>query len=68
MTLGQRIKEIRQQKGYSTTELANEVGVTRAMIVRYESDKADPRVLTATCIADVLGVSLDYLVKGEKIR
>lgn len=65
MTFGERIVLLRRRKGIKTEELAREIGVSRQMLNKYETDRADPKLFTATCIADALGVSLDYLVKGK---
>jgi transcriptional regulator with XRE-family HTH domain len=58
------IAELRKEKGWSQTELANESGVSREIIGKYERGEAVPSVDFAKRIADALGVSLDYLV-GE---
>lgn len=41
MTVGQRIKEIRESKGISVIELANTLNVSRATIYRYESNEIE---------------------------
>jgi transcriptional regulator with XRE-family HTH domain len=64
MTFGERIAHLRKESGLTQEQLAQKIGVSRQSIQKYESDRADPRLLLATCMADVLGVSLDYLAKG----
>ena len=61
MSLGQKIKELRLDKGLSQLELANEVGVARPAIAQYERGTKIPNLLTGKAIADVLGCSLDEL-------
>lgn len=39
-----------------------------AVLGKYESDLAVPRLTEAAAIADVLGVSLDFLTSGENYR
>lgn len=58
------IADLRKEKGWSQTELANESGVSREIIGKYERGEAVPSVEFAKRIADALGVSLDFLV-GE---
>lgn len=58
------IADLRKDKGWSQTELANESGVSREIIGKYERGEAVPSVDFAKRIADAFGVSLDYLV-GE---
>lgn len=65
MTVGERIIHHRKLLGYTQSQLASKAGITRQCLYEYESDKADPKLFNAMCIADVLGVSLDYLARGE---
>lgn len=65
MTLGQSIRKIRKDRGYTLEVLEMKSGVTGAAISRWEQDKADPMVTLLCCVADVLEVSLDVLV-GRK--
>lgn len=64
MKTGKIISELREQKGWSQTDLADKSGVSRVMIGKYERGEAIPSVEAAKKIADTLEVSLDYLV-GE---
>ncbi|WP_209329137.1 helix-turn-helix domain-containing protein [Lunatimonas salinarum] len=61
------ISNLRKEKGWSQSDLANESGVSREMISKYERGLAIPSVDAAKKIADAFGVSLDYLV-GEGIN
>ena len=65
MTFGERIISLRKAKGISQEQLAEKIGVSRQIVHQYEQNETDPRLLIATCMADVLEVSLDYLAKGE---
>jgi len=58
------ITDLRKQKSWSQIDLANESGVSREMIGKYERGIAIPSLEAAKKIADAFGVSLDYLV-GE---
>tara|TARA_R110002072_G_scaffold301172_1_gene480405 strand:- start:2461 stop:2799 length:339 start_codon:yes stop_codon:yes gene_type:complete len=61
------IANLRKEKGWSQSDLANESGVSREMISKYERGLAIPSVDAAKKIADAFSVSLDYLV-GEGIN
>ena len=61
------ISNLRKEKGWSQTDLAEESGVSREMISKYERGLAIPSVDAAKKIADAFNVSLDYLV-GEGIN
>ncbi len=62
---GQRLRELRRQKNITQIELAKRVGITHTHIGRYELGTAKkPSADTIQRIAEVLGVSSDYLLEG----
>jgi len=64
-SLGQRVKDLRNAKGWTQTDLANMAGVTYQNIQFCESDKIKmPRYIKE--LAESLGTSIEYLVKGEE--
>jgi len=65
MTLGQKITKIRKEKKLSQIDVADFVGVSRDAISKYERDDIIPSVVNANKIAEVLTVSLDYLVSED---
>jgi transcriptional regulator with XRE-family HTH domain len=65
--IGNKITELRKQKGWSQGELANRIDASREAIGKYERNEAVPSVGTAKNIADIFDVSLDYLV-GEVLK
>ncbi len=67
MNTGKIIVDLREQKGWSQTDLADQSNVSRVMIGKYERGEAVPSIEAAKKIADALEVSLDYLV-GEGIN
>jgi len=64
-TLGQRVKDLRNSKGWTQTDLANMAGVTYQNIQFCENNKIKmPRYIKE--LAESLGTSIEYLVKGEE--
>ena len=59
MTLHNRLKEIRNQKGLTQETLARTVGVTRQTVIAVEQGKYSPSLEMAFQIARVFGVPLD---------
>ena len=59
MELGNHLKELRLQKGFTQEALAGAVRVTRQTIIAVEKGKHVPSVKLALEIAQVLGVSLE---------
>ena len=64
-TLGQRIKRVREQRGWSQGALAMRSKVSQSMVSMAESDDREPRTSTFVAIARALDVSLDWLATGE---
>lgn len=62
MNLGDRIKELRQNRSWTQDELAQMVGKDRSNIASYETGRSVPHIDTISAIADLFKVSVDYLV------
>lgn len=60
----QRIKDLCEERKISIAKLEEAAGLGNATIRKWE--KSYPRADKLKAVADVLGVSLDYLVSGEK--
>lgn len=61
-TLGQKIRELRRQKGWSQEQLAESVDYSRQLISHWEIDKVRPDTETLSKLADIFGVSTDFLL------
>lgn len=71
--IGNRIKESRKRAGYPTQEslalaLRTHYGfkTDRPMVSKWESGYQTPEMYTIKCIAELCGVSTDYLCGKEK--
>lgn len=62
MGFDKRLSELRKAKKLSQEELAKKVGVHTNVMGRYERGEAKPSIEIAVKLADVLEVSLDFLV------
>ena len=65
MKFGEKITQLKKAKNLSQIALAEATGISRDAISKYERGDAIPSVEYAKRIADVLGVSLDYLAGDE---
>ena len=65
MNLGQKITKIRKERKLSQIDIASYVGVSRDAISKYERNDIIPSVENGKKIAEVLSVSLDYLVSQD---
>lgn len=60
-TLGNRIWRARLHAGLEQAEVAEALGVSRALVSRWEKDLSDPRVGQLHQIAELTGVSFTWL-------
>ncbi len=58
MTVGDRIKAIRKEKGMTQKQLADACGMYDSAIRRYESDRQRPKISTLEKIAAALDVNI----------
>jgi len=61
MAFGSRLLELRKAKGLSQTELAEQIGVHKNVLGKYEREEVRPSIDIAMKAAEFFGVSLDYL-------
>lgn len=62
MKYGNRIAELREQKGWTQEQLATSIGITRAALSHYEKNRREPDFETLTQLANLFQVSVDYLI------
>jgi transcriptional regulator with XRE-family HTH domain len=62
--LGERIRQLREQRGWSQEGFAHEGGLGRSFAGAIERGEKDVRLSTLTKLAKALGVSLSQLLKG----
>ena len=67
MSLGENIISLRKIRGMSQTDLADELGVSRQSVSKWESDASTPELEKLLAMSELFGVSLDELVKGESL-
>ena len=60
------IKKFREQKNISQSELAEKLNVTRQAVSNWETGKTQPDIDTLHKIADMLEISIDELIYGNK--
>lgn len=59
--LAERLKELRNEKKLSQKDIAQYLKVDTRQIQNYEYDKAHPPLNRVIELADLFGVSIDYL-------
>ncbi|MFD2611104.1 helix-turn-helix domain-containing protein [Paenibacillus gansuensis] len=62
MPYGTIIHNLREKQGFTQEELASRLGISRASLSHYETNRREPDYETLTKIADLFKVSIDYLI------
>mgnify|MGYP005812828111 FL=1 len=67
MTLGEKIKETRKQCGLSQEQLAEKMAVSRSAVAKWEANNGLPDVDNLKALAQLLNVSVDYLLDDGEV-
>ena len=65
MILADKIIELRKKNGWSQEELADQLGVSRQAVSKWESASSIPDLERVLGMSRLFGVSTDYLLKDE---
>ena len=65
MILADKIIELRKKNGWSQEELANQLGVSRQSVSKWESAASIPDLERIIRLSSLFGVSTDYLLKDS---
>lgn len=68
MNFGERLKQIRSDSGLSQEKLAEEIGVSRQAITKWETNRGMPDVENMIVLADFFKLTLDELILQKKER
>lgn len=59
---GEKIKELREEKGLSQMNLSKQIDITQSAIARYELELTEPRASDIKKICEFFNVTSDYLI------
>lgn len=65
---GEKLKQLREEKGMTQQALGEMLYVTRQAVSRWECGARYPDLLTAKKIAKILDVTVDELLSGEELK
>lgn len=68
MTTGEKIYELRKKARITQEDFADKLGVTHQAVSKWESNTAFPETETIIKIAEMFGVSCDYLLKNDAVQ
>ncbi len=66
-TIGQFIAILRKANGLTQQDLADRLNVSNKAVSRWERDESAPDITLIPALAELLGVTCDELLKGERI-
>ena len=67
MFKGERLRELRIEKGLNQQTLANMLGVSKSLISCYESGKRNPSLENIISFMEIFGVTSDYLLGTDNL-
>lgn len=59
---GRRVRQSREERGWSQGDLARECGLTPSGVAHFEAGRREPRLTSIVRLAEALDISADYLV------
>ncbi len=60
-----RLRELRNKSGLTQNEIASKLGVSGQTILNWENGIYEPKINQLIQLADLFGVSIDYLVERK---
>lgn len=64
--IGKRIKQLREEKGYSQRELAAQINMEKEMLMAFEDGRMRIFADHISKLSEVLEVTTDYLIYGNE--
>jgi transcriptional regulator with XRE-family HTH domain len=61
MKIGEKIKELRKNRGITQEQLAEKLGISFQAVSKWENDVAYPDITLVPVLAGIFGVTTDYL-------
>ncbi len=65
-SIGKTIAELRKSKGWTQVELAEKLQVSDKAVSKWEKDNGAPSIEFFPAIAELFGVSIDYIMTGKE--
>lgn len=66
MSLGERLKQLRKKKKLIQKDIAEMLGIDNTTVSKWESDTYEPDIDNLNKLAEIYGVSVDYLIGNKK--
>lgn len=66
MTIGQKLKQLRSEKGLTQKDLADQLHVSFQTVSKWENDENEPDISTLRELSKLYDCSVDYLINEEE--
>jgi len=66
LTLGERLRQARENVELSQVQVKEKTGINNKTLSNYENGVSDPDPTTLKVLADLYGVSADWLISGKE--
>lgn len=66
MIFSERLKREREKKGWSQTELAEKIHVSRQSVSKWETGKNYPSIEVIIDLSDLFGITIDELLRSDE--
>jgi transcriptional regulator with XRE-family HTH domain len=66
MIFSERLKREREKKGWSQTELAEKIHVSRQSVSKWETGKNYPNIEVIIDLSDLFGITIDELLRSDE--
>ena len=60
--MGKRLKELREERGYTQKQVADKLGLNSVTYLHYEKEQREPPLGLLADMAQLYGVTVDYLL------
>lgn len=67
LTIGQKLRKLRKEKGVSLQTVADALGISKSTITGYEHDSREPGIEIINKIAEYYRINPLYLIKNELV-
>ena len=64
--IGQRIADLRKEKGLTQLDIANKTGIQRCHVARIEAGRYSVGLDTLAMIGDAMDMDIDYVERGDE--
>lgn len=68
MSIGERIRELRIEKGYDQQKICDLLNIEQSTLSNYENDRRIPKLDFIVILADIFQVSTDYILGKTELK